>query len=132
LSAAAQSVRFLIDTNILIWALDTPEKLKQNVAAIITDPDNDVFVSVISLVEMRVKYSIGKLSIPARLSEKIIENGYAIMPLLDFHTSPLSDLPLHHRDPFDRILIAQAHAEGLTLVTADIKFREYQINMLIN
>ena len=125
-------MRLLIDTNIIIWALDTPEKLKRNIADIITDPDNDVFVSVISLIEMRIKNSIGKLSIPVRLNEKVIENGYAILPLLDFHTAPLSDLPLHHRDPFDRILIAQAHAEGLTLVTADIKFREYQINTIIN
>ena len=125
-------MRLLIYTNIIIWALDTPEKLKRNIADIITDPDNDVFVSVISLLEMRIKNSIGKLSIPVRLSEKIIENGYAILPLLDFHTAPLSDLPLHHRDPFDRILIAQAHTERLTLVTADTKFREYQINTIIN
>ncbi len=106
--------------------------LKRNVASIIANPENDVFVSVVSLVEMRIKHSIGKLSIPAQLSEKIVEIGFSILPLRDFHTTPLSDLPLHHRDPFDRMLIAQAQAEGLTLVTADRQFREYQINTLIN
>jgi PIN domain nuclease of toxin-antitoxin system len=125
-------VRYLIDTNILIWALDTPERLRPHVAREIAEPANDVLVSTISVVEMCIKSNIGKLKIPSQLSEKIVGYGFDFLPLMDFHAHPLATLPLHHRDPFDRMLIVQALTEGLTLITADDKFLEYSVPVLIN
>lgn len=99
---------------------------------LITDPGNTAFVSAVSIAELRIKQSIGKLILPIDFSDLIEQTGYEILPLAAEHAHMLLELPFHHRDPFDRMLIAQAMVEELTLLSSDGKFRLYDVNVIAN
>jgi PIN domain nuclease of toxin-antitoxin system len=118
-------MKLLIDTQILLWSLMEPKKLSSLGRELVSAPENTVFLSAVSMWEIRIKESIGKLQLPLKFAEQVAELGFEDLPLTTQHTEWLRELPLLHRDPFDRILIAQAKAEGLKLLSADSRLAEY-------
>src|SRR5579884_1836059 len=119
-------MRLLLDTNVLLWSLDELERLPTQVRTALVDPGNEVFVSAVVAWEIAIKVAIGKL--PARadvgawLPEHLVLTNFVPMPITMEHAVAVEHLPLHHRDPFDRLLIAQATVESLTIVTNDRQF----------
>jgi PIN domain nuclease of toxin-antitoxin system len=112
-------LRILLDTHLLLWWLDGSGSLSAEARETIRDPENTVFVSAVSLWEMWLKQSLGKLRLPVDFSERLAGEPFESLPLTAAHTRPVSLLPWHHRDPFDRMLVAQAQVENLVLLTAD-------------
>jgi PIN domain nuclease of toxin-antitoxin system len=124
-------MKILLDTHILLWAVFEPEKLSQELKAIIADYHNYVYVSLASLWEIAIKKNIGRLDIPDDFFETIFNNsGFEPLPVQMAHIQLFLKLPLHHRDPFDRILIAQAISRKLMLVTNDQQIMSYDVPIL--
>ena len=124
-------MRLLLDTHVLLWALGQPAKLPPAVRASLTDPENDVYVSAASTWEIAVKSALGKLHADlGEVARAAAATGFAELPVKVSHTVRLSGLPLHHRDTFDRVLVAQAAEEGLTLVTRDEALARYGVAVL--
>jgi len=122
--------RLLLDTHALIWWLNGDDQLGLLAREFIANSSNDVYVSAASVWEMSIKRQMGKLEAPIDL-DSIIENlGFTKLPISLFHGEQAGNLPLHHRDPFDRMLIAQAQAEGLQILTKDEHFPAYGISLL--
>ena len=122
--------RLLLDTHTLLWWLSDVERLSEETHATIADPHNDVFVSAITGWEIAVKRAKGRLVAPDNLSVLVEERGFTHLPLTFHHAEQAGRLPMHHRDPFDRFLIAQARAEGLILVTRDGHIRQYDVPIM--
>jgi PIN domain nuclease of toxin-antitoxin system len=120
-------VRLLLDTHALLWWLSDDRQLGPNARATIAEPEREVLVSVVSLWEARIKQSLGKLELPEAFRAAIAEQWFRELPVLGEHTDELLRLPNHHRDPFDRLLVAQARGAGLTLVTADDNIARYDV-----
>ena len=118
-------MKLLIDTQILLWSLMEPKKLSSLGRELVSAPENTVFLSAVSMWEIRIKESIGKLELPLKFAEQVAELGLEDLPLTTQQTEILRGLPLLHRDPFDRMLVAQAKAEGLKLLSADSRLLEY-------
>jgi PIN domain nuclease of toxin-antitoxin system len=123
-------VRLLLDTQALLWWLFGVPQLGPGALAAIGDPESDVHVSALTAAEIEIRRSVGKLATPPDLREQIERNGFTELPFTLRHGSALRDLPLHHGDPFDRMLVAQARAEGLTIVTADKAVAAYDVAIL--
>lgn len=123
-------MRLLLDSHVVLWSLQSPERLPGDVVAMITDPVNSVDVSVASLWELAIKQSIGKLTVDGDLREHLSLQSFSELPVLGEHALAVRDLPPHHGDPFDRLLIAQARCEGLTIVTSDRVFAAYDVPTL--
>lgn len=124
-------MRLLIDTQILLWWLLDSPRLKPALGDRLDDPRTVVLVSVASLWEIAIKMRIGKLQAPDDLPAVIERRtGLDLLPIAPAHAWAVASLPAHHGDPFDRLLIAQARIEGLTLVSADPAFRRYEIALL--
>ena len=119
----------LLDTHVLLWWLDG-SRLTEAVVARIADRGELVFVSAASIWEAAVKASLGKLETPGALGTAAAEEGFEPLPITLDHAERAGSLPPHHRDPFDRMLVAQALTEGLTLVTHDPAFRPYGVGLL--
>ena len=119
-------MRLLLDTHALLWAISAPTKLPKRVAAALRAPANEVYVSPASTWEIAIKAALGKLQGDlVAITDACAAAAFAELPLTVRHTLALRDLDPHHRDPFDRILVAQALAESLTLVTHDAALRSY-------
>lgn len=112
-------MRILLDTHFLLWWLDDNKELGDKAREIISKPENLIFFSAASLWELRIKQALGKLELPANFSHVLTDEPFEALAVTVKHTDALSKLPLHHRDPFDRMLIAQAGCENLTLLTRD-------------
>jgi PIN domain nuclease of toxin-antitoxin system len=123
-------VRLLLDTQALIWSVGSPSLLAGPARQAIEDAANTVVVSVVSLWESVIKQATGKLVLEEDLALAARERGFDVLPVHEEHTRAVADLPLHHRDPFDRMLVAQARHEGLTLVTADRRLETYSVAVL--
>nr|WP_246321625.1 type II toxin-antitoxin system VapC family toxin [Nocardioides panzhihuensis] len=123
-------VKLILDTHILLWWWDDSPKLPQEARDLIADLDNEVFVSAVSITEIAVKKSIGRLEVEDDFAQGIEDDGFTELPLTAAHGGRLAQLPLIHRDPFDRMLIVQAQAEDATLVTVDDKVRQYDVKTL--
>ncbi|MBL8165919.1 MAG: type II toxin-antitoxin system VapC family toxin [Anaerolineae bacterium] len=124
----------LLDTHAFIGLDSIPEKLSAHGQAICKDPANRLFLSMASVWEMQIKLNIGKLNLPRPLPE-IIEwqqqnNLIEILPITLRHVYGLALMPDHHRDPFDRLIIAQAQIEGLTILSQDSEFTAYPVNVI--
>ena len=123
----------LLDTNILIWALNDDRSLTRPMRAAISSPTTAVHLSVVSAWEIAIKYQSGKISFDVPVEEvlsRILDGTvWPVLPVLPAHIPELLALPMHHRDPFDRLLIAQARAEGMALATADVNIRKYRVPM---
>jgi PIN domain nuclease of toxin-antitoxin system len=127
-------MKLLLDTNVFIWLNDAPHRVKDRVMTVIANPDNDLFLSLTSIWEMQIKIQLGKLelsdSLPDILKTQQVENNLQILTINLKHIWSLENLPNHHRDPFDRLLIAQAQTEDMTLVSADGIFELYDVDLL--
>jgi PIN domain nuclease of toxin-antitoxin system len=123
-------VRLLLDSQVVLWSLQRPERLPAKVVDAITDPGNSVDVSVATLWELAIKQSTGKLTVDGDLREHLKLQAFSELPVLGDHALAVRDLPAHHRDPFDRLLIAQARCEGLTIVTSDRAFAAYDVPIM--
>ncbi len=123
-------MRILLDTHTLIWHQEGSSRLSATADRIISDPANKVIISIATLWEMAIKRGQGKLRTeksPQELLEIYSVEGSELLPVTPQHIVALESLPLHHRDPFDRMLIVQAQLEGLTLVTIDEAFSQYDV-----
>lgn len=116
----------LLDTHVALWWRQDSPRLGAEAREAIADA-SVAYVSVVSAWEVAIKASVGKLRIPGSFEDAIDESGLSKLPLTWAHTAALAELPFHHRDPFDRMLIVQARHEGLTIVTADRKFEPYEV-----
>jgi PIN domain nuclease of toxin-antitoxin system len=127
-------MKLLLDTHVLIWLVEGTDNLSQAARQAIEDEDNSLHLSIVGLWEMTIKTSLGKLQLKIpldRIMESyIIPSGIEILPIHFDHLLVLRDLPLHHRDPFDRLLISQAQSEELTLVSSDGFFGDYSVQIL--
>jgi PIN domain nuclease of toxin-antitoxin system len=120
----------LLDTHVLLWARGEHRRIATSVRETITDPETAVFFSAASIWEMAIKQALGKLRMPASLLETMAERGFSELPVRSTDGLRAGALPPHHADPFDRILIAQAQSEGLTLVTRDTRIAAYDVPIL--
>jgi PIN domain nuclease of toxin-antitoxin system len=123
-------VRLLLDTHVLLWTLSGAERMSAEARERITEPRAEVFVSAATVWEAAIELSTGKLSLPPNLVEEIAAAGMRELPVTSEHGFAAGRLPRHHGDPFDRMLVAQAQLEGLTLVTADERLAAYGIPIL--
>lgn len=123
-------MRYLVDTHAMLWALGEPDALSAVARDAIASPSNLVFVSSASLWECAIKASIGKLDLPEDFFDSIPEAGYEVMPIRISHLNIYRTLPMHHRDPFDRLLVAQARAEALVLISRDAEIAKYDVEVL--
>ncbi|HLK56821.1 MAG TPA: type II toxin-antitoxin system VapC family toxin [Chthonomonadaceae bacterium] len=127
-------MRILLDTHIFIWWDSTPDQLSAEARRLCEDADNTLVLSIASVWEMQIKYQLGKLSLHKPLPDLIRSqqqtNGLELLPVQLEHVYALSSLPPHHKDPFDRLLIAQARTEGLALVSMDAAFQQYPVTLL--
>lgn len=123
-------MKLILDTHILLWWWDDSPKLPQTARDLIADLDNEVFVSAVSITEIAVKKSIGRLEVDDDFAQGIEDDGFTELPLTAAHGGRLAALPLIHRDPFDRMLIVQAQTEDATLLTTDDKVRQYDVKTL--
>ena len=121
-------MKYLIDTHVFIWFAENSVSLLQSVKDLIEDENSDIFISIASLWEISIKTSIGKLPMSRKfedLVDVLNENLIEILPISFAHTVENNKLPFHHRDPFDRIIIAQAIVENIDFISADAVFDEY-------
>lgn len=115
-------MRLLLDTQMLLWAIYRPERLSAQLQERLMDRHNEVFFSAVSIAEIALKTSLGRTDFsfdPREIMQAALESDFTELPLTARQTLHLARLPWHHRDPFDRLLVAQALEEGLRLITAD-------------
>jgi PIN domain nuclease of toxin-antitoxin system len=121
-------VRYLLDTHLLLWAASAPDRLSAAARAIMTDEDSQLWFSVASIWEVVIKASLGRtdFEVDAHLFRRgLLESDFAELTITGFHIMAVADLPPLHKDPFDRILLAQARTEGLIFVTGDAALARY-------
>jgi PIN domain nuclease of toxin-antitoxin system len=121
-------MKLLLDTHLLLWAAGEPERLSKPARRLVDDPDNELLFSAASLWEVAIKRRLGRedFKVDARLLRRgLLDNGYIELPIISDHVVATESLPLLHRDPFDRILVAQATVEGVTLLTIDSLVSQY-------
>ncbi len=127
-------MRLLLDTQCWLWWFSQPERLNQAAIEQIADEANEVWFSVASVWEMGIKVALGKLPLPepidSYVATRMAQLGARSLDIKASHALQVTKLPLHHSDPFDRLLIAQAQVEGMTLVSADPAFRQYTATLL--
>ena len=122
-------MKLLLDTHVFLWWRADDPCLTTAVRRAISRAE-DVFVSVASAWEIAIKVSLGKLRIPSPVEEAVLDSRFSPLPLTFTHAAGVTTLPFHHRDPFDRMLVSQAQAEQLTIVTADRKFEPYGVPVM--
>lgn len=123
---------FLVDTHAIIWFITDDEKLPQNVKETIQRKENNCYASIVSFWEIGIKYSLGRLILNSDIDAifQIIEDsGFEILPVSPKHIVTNTNLPFHHQDPFDRLLIAQALTENLILLSKDHQFSNYDVSL---
>jgi PIN domain nuclease of toxin-antitoxin system len=124
-------VKLLLDTHALLWALAEPDRLSDAARDALRDGRNEVLVSAASAWEIAIKRAAGKLRAPDDLLEVTAAAGFGWLPISARHAMLAGELPPHHRDPFDRMLVAQARQESLTIVTHDQGFVPYAVDVLV-
>ena len=120
-------MKVLLDTHAFLWFIMGSANLSVNARALIEDPANERLLSVASLWEIAIKRAKGVLEAPPAIVDRLREYEFSPLPVSWEHAIAVGELPDHHRDPFDRMLIAQARTEGLTIVTSDPMIRRYQV-----
>ncbi len=121
-------MKLLLDTHLLLWAAAEPDHLSAEAQTLMNAPENELFFSAASLWEIAIKHSLGRedFKVDARLLRRgLLDNGYSELPIGSEHAVAIDGLPPIHKDPFDRILVAQAMVEGITLLTADTLVAQY-------
>lgn len=122
-------MRLLLDTHTVLWQLSGERELSHAAQTAISRAD-DLLISAVSFAEIGIKAATGKLRLPEGLADRIASSGARTLGLSATHGLAVADLPVHHRDPFDRLLIAQAAVERLSVVTADQRFARYDIDVI--
>lgn len=127
-------MRLLLDTHALLWFLLDDPRLTPAATEVIADPDNTPLVSPASYWEIAIKISLGKYALPEPLADfverELERNDFRILPISPRHAGALTGLEFHHRDPFDRLIIAQAMVEGIPVVSADEQFHHYPVQRI--
>ncbi|RJP39679.1 MAG: type II toxin-antitoxin system VapC family toxin [Desulfobacteraceae bacterium] len=126
-------MNLLLDTHILLWAAGQPEKLSESTRALLTNPDNTLFFSAASIWEIVIKLGLGRRDFnvdPYRLRKMLVVHGHNEVPVTAEHALRVCSLPPLHKDPFDRLLIAQARAEGMLLLSCDAVVCQYQESII--
>ena len=127
-------MNLLLDSHAFVWMHEQPHKLSVKVASEILNPANQIYLSAASVWELQIKIALGKFKFNDTFTNVIAEelqtNGLQILPVNLSHALYLENLPLHHKDPFDRLLISQAIVENMILVSADPKFSDYPVSLL--
>jgi PIN domain nuclease of toxin-antitoxin system len=121
-------MKLLLDTHLLLWAAGKPNRLPANARKLIDNPANELLFSAASVWEVAIKRGLGRSDFqadPRLLRRGLLDNGYTELPILSDHVVAMESLPPIHKDPFDRLLVAQATVEGITLLTADSIVAEY-------
>lgn len=121
-------MKFLVDTHLLLWAASEPEKLSQKARRLFGEPGNTLIFSAASLWEIAIKRGLGREDFqvdPRLLRRSLLDNGYEELAITSAHAVEVDNLPPLHKDPFDRILLAQAQIEGITLLTSDDRVGRY-------
>jgi PIN domain nuclease of toxin-antitoxin system len=125
---------YLLDTHTFLWFINGDTQLSKKAKEAIVNPDAIKYISIASLWEIAIKVNLGKLSLEipySDLRQQVTDNGFEILPITFSHTTELVSLELHHRDPFDRVIIAQALSERLILISKDGNFEKYvQLKLL--
>lgn len=122
-------MRLLLDTHVVLWQLQGSRTVRPAAQEAI-ERASELTFSVVSFAEIGIKAAIGRLTVPTDLHAHVLCSGLRILGLAPDHGLAVADLPPHHRDPFDRLLIAQARAERLTVVTADRRFADYDVPVI--
>lgn len=122
------STAYLVDTNIILWSWHEPHRIRRKHRDILAS-DAPLHVSVATIWEICIKVSIGKLKTVDRVADALIDTGYILLPIKVEHVEAVRHLPLHHGEPFDRLIIAQAQIEGMTLVSSDGDFPKYDVRL---
>lgn len=120
----------LLDTHVLLWWLSDDPSLPADAREAIASPENEVVVSAASAWEITIKKAAGRLDAPDDLVEALATDGFETLPITVAHAIAAGALPPHHADPFDRMLIAQARSDGLTLISIDRRFAQYDVELL--
>jgi len=127
-------MRILIDTHAWLWWLADPARLDREAVALLRDPGTVVYLSAASVWEIVIKHGLGRLALPAPpgtlVPRAMAEDRLVALPIETGHVLQVAQLPLHHRDPFDRVIIAQAQVEGLPVLTADPRFGAYEVSLI--
>jgi PIN domain nuclease of toxin-antitoxin system len=126
-------MKLLLDTHIVLWAAGQPEKLSESARTLLTTPENSLFFSAASIWEIVIKRGLGREDFkvdPRRLRKMLVTHGYTELPVTAEHVLKVETLPMLHKDPFDRLLLAQAGAEGMLLLTVDASVLQYQESTL--
>ena len=127
-------MKLLLDTHIFLWLRNEPEKIPLHIMNVYEDMRSDVFLSMASIWEIQIKNQLGKLALDIPLNELIdqqcLKNGLQILPIETTHIYALKNLPAHHNDPFDRLILTQAQTETLTLISADSVFKHYDVECI--
>lgn len=121
---------YLLDTHALLWWLGDQPRLSKRAYNILADPDSAIYLSVAAAWEMTIKRAVGKLDTPDDLPQVLADNNIAPLPVTLAHAMQVGALPLHHGDPFDRLMVAQAQAEQLVLITRDKWVQRYEVPVL--
>jgi PIN domain nuclease of toxin-antitoxin system len=123
-------MKYLLDTHTVLWFFDRVEKLSETALGAILESANKKYVNIVSAWELAIKISLGKLTFDGGVEnffKNINENGFELLPIKEEHLKQVEILPLLHRDPFDRMLIASAVSENMSLITADTDIHQYNI-----
>ena len=126
-------MKLLLDTHIVLWAAGQPEKLSESARTLLKSPENVLFFSAANIWEIVIKLGLGREDFkvdPRRLRKMLIVHGYTELPITAEHAITVETLPLLHKDPFDRLLLAQARTEGMMLLTVDASVSQYQESVL--
>jgi len=129
-------VKAILDTHTLLWLVDRPEKLPITVRSFCENENNELYISIASFWELSIKISIGKIELDnnalTQLKKWCNKNAVTILPISILHCNQVQTLPFHHRDPFDRLIIAQAICDKLNVLTIDEHFSKYNIDVIWN
>ncbi len=127
-------MKVLLDTHTFIWLDNDPERLSAKVARVCADPSNTILLSIAGIWEMQIKLQLGKLTLPAPLADivanQLKNNQIELLPVQLAHVLQLANLPLRHKDPFDRLLIAQALVEDATMLSNDPLIKQYSVPVI--
>lgn len=126
-------MKLLLDTHAFLWFVAGDARLSQPAGRAMEDDDAELYLSAASVWELAIKSSLGRFTLPGSVEEYVtekIQDGFRMLPVDWTHAAAVEKLPLHHRDPFDRLLVAQALAESLTVVTGDSSFRAYGVKVV--
>ncbi|MDZ7698047.1 MAG: type II toxin-antitoxin system VapC family toxin [Deltaproteobacteria bacterium] len=123
-------MNLLLDTHVLLWWLDDAPTLSRKAKAALIEGENLVFISAVVIWEIKIKQALGKLKIPSDFRSVLDDQPFRTLNITVEHAHAIGELPAHHNDPFDRMLVAQAKVERLDLVTRDIQLKKYGIKIL--